>query len=174
MTDLCVEFGISRKTGHKIWDRYQRKGPGGLEDESKAPRRIANKTSAEVVQRLVELRKKHPSWGGRKLRDWLCEHEGSVKWPAPSTMTDIFRRNGLIDLEGWRSKRRRRPGVAWSMLRGAEGPNDVWCVDYKGQFRLGNREYCYPLTTSDLFSRFLLTLESLDATDGAARVRGGV
>jgi transposase InsO family protein len=166
MTDLCLEFGVSRKTGHKIWERYRRKGPSGLEDESRAPRRIANKTSPEVVQRLVELRKKHPTWGGQKLRDWLCANEGSGKWPAPSTMTDIFRRNGLIDLEGWRSRRRRKPGVAWSTLKGAEQPNDVWCVDYKGQFRLGNREYCYPLTTSDLFSRFLLTVEALDGTDG--------
>lgn len=166
MTDLCVEFGISRKTGHKIWERYRRKGLAGLEDESRAPRRIANQTRPEIVHRLVELRKKHPTWGGRKLRSWLCEHERSVEWPAPSTMTDIFRRNGLIDENSRRSRRRRKPGVAWSTLRGAEQPNDVWCVDYKGQFRLGNRQYCYPLTTSDLFSRFLLTLESLDSTDG--------
>jgi len=166
MTDLCLEFGVSRKTGHKIWDRYREKGPAGLADESRAPKRVANRTSAEIVQRLVELRKAHPTWGGRKLRDWLCQHEGTAKWPAPSTMTDIFRRNGLIDPEGSRSKRRRGPTVAWSTLKGATQPNDVWCVDYKGQFRLGNREYCYPLTTSDLFSRFLLTLESLDSTDG--------
>lgn len=165
MTDLCLEFGVSRKTGHKVWNRYRGKGVAGLEDESRAPRRIANRTSPEIVQRLVALRKKHPTWGGQKLRDWLCEHEGSVAWPAPSTMTDIFRRNGLIDAEGRRSLRRRKPGVPWSTLKGAEKPNDVWCVDYKGQFRLGNREYCYPLTTSDLYSRFLLTLESLDATD---------
>src|SRR5512133_1545181 len=69
MTDLCVEFGVSRKTGHKIWSRYERKGVIGLEDESRAPRRIANRTSAEMEQHLVELRKKHPTWGGRKLGD---------------------------------------------------------------------------------------------------------
>jgi len=166
MTDLCVEFGVSRKTGHKIWGRYERKGVVGLEDESRAPRRIANRTSAEMEQRLVELRKKHPTWGGRKLGDWLRQHEGAKKWPAASTMTDIFRRNGLIDPDGRRSlSRRRKAGVAWSTLREAVKPNDVWCVDYKGQFRLGNRQYCYPLTTSDLFSRFLLTVESLDGTD---------
>jgi putative transposase len=166
MTELCVEFGISRKTGHKIWSRYKRKGPTGLEDESRAPRRIANKTSAEIEQRLVALRKQHPTWGGRKMRDWLCEHEGSVPWPRPSTMTDILRRNGLIDPNGRRSQsHRRKPSVAWSTLKEPEGPNDVWCIDYKGQFRLGNRQYCYPLTTSDLFSRFLLTVESLDGTD---------
>ena len=142
MTDLCLEFGVSRKTGHKIWNRYRGKGVVGLEDESRAPRRSANRTSPEIVQRLVALRKQHPTWGGRKLRDWLCEHEGSVAWPAPSTMTDIFRRNGLIDAGGRRSLRRRKPGVPWSTLKGAEKPNDVWCVDYKGQFRLGNREYC--------------------------------
>lgn len=165
MTDLCLEFGVSRKTGHKIWGRYQSKGVSGLEDESRAPRRIANRTTPEVVERLVQLRKQHPTWGGRKMLDWLHTHEGAKAWPAASTMTDIFRRNGLIDVEGWRSKRRRKPGVAWSTLKGAEGPNDVWCVDYKGQFRLGNRQYCYPLTTSDLYSRFLLTLESLEGTD---------
>jgi transposase InsO family protein len=166
MTDLCLKFGISRKTGHKIWNRYEGKGLAGLEDESRAPRRIANRTRPEVEQRLVELRRKQPTWGGRKMLDWLREHEGSVAWPAPSTMTDIFRRNGLIDANGRRSQsHRRKPGVAWSTLREAEQPNDVWCIDYKGQFRLGNRQYCYPLTTSDLFSRFLLTVESLDSTD---------
>ena len=151
MTDLCGEFGVSRKTGHKIWDRYKQKGPAGLEDESRAPKRIANKTDPAIVERLVELRKKHPSWGGRKMRDWLCENEASTPWPAPSTMTDIFRRNGLLDPSGRRSlSHRRRPGTAWSTLKQAEQPNDVWCVDYKGQFRLGNHQYCYPLTTSDL------------------------
>jgi transposase InsO family protein len=166
MTDLCAEFGVSRKTGHKIWDRYNRKGPAGLEDESRAPRRIANRTSPAIVEKLVELRKKHPTWGGRKIRDWLVDNRVSGQWPAPSTMTEIFRRNGLIDPNGRRSlSQRRKPGMPWSNLAQAEQPNDVWCVDYKGQFRLGNREYCYPLTTSDLFSRFLLTVESLDGTD---------
>src|SRR5512141_2342916 len=95
MTDLCVEFGISRKTGHKIWSRYNREGPSGLEDASRAPKRVANKTTVETEQRLVALRRQHPTWGGRKMRDWLCEHEPSVQWPAPSTMTDVLRRNGL-------------------------------------------------------------------------------
>lgn len=163
MTDLCVEFGISRKTGHKIWTRYQGSGLWGLEDQSRAPKRIPHKTDGAIEQRLLDMRGLHPTWGGRKARDWLCEHEPGIAWPAPSTITDIYRRHGLLD-----ESRRRRPryrGPAWSSLRVAENPNDVWCTDYKGQFRLGNRQYCYPLTTSDLLSRLLLTLESLDGTD---------
>jgi putative transposase len=163
MTDLCLEFGISRKTGHKIWTRYQRTGPSGLEDASRAPRRIPHKTEPAIEQRVLEMRKLHPSWGGRKVNDWLREHEPEMCWPAPSTITDIFRRHGVL---GESRQRRPRPSrTAWSTLRVAEHPNDVWCVDYKGQFRLGNREYCYPLTASDLLSRYLLTLESLDGTD---------
>lgn len=163
MTDLCVEFGISRKTGHKIWARYQGSGVLGLEDQSRAPKRIPHKTDAAIEEGLLEIRSQHPTWGGRKARDWLVEHKPEISWPAPSTITGIYKRHGLI---GESRQRRPRPGrPAWSSLRVAENPNDVWCVDYKGQFRLGNREYCYPLTTSDLLSRYLLTVESLDGTD---------
>lgn len=163
MTDLCSEFGISRKTGHKIWSRYQGSGLVGLEDQSRAPKRIPHKTEPEIEKRLLEMRSQHPTWGGRKVRQYLSEHESGIGWPAPSTITDIYRRHGLLE-EG-RSLRPRYGRPAWSGLHVAENPNDVWCTDYKGQFRLGNSQYCYPLTTTDLLSRFLLTLESLDGTD---------
>ena len=132
MTDLCLEFGISRKTGHKIWSRYQGIGLMGLEDQSRAPKRIPHKTEPEIEKRLLEMRSLHPTWGGRKARQWLCEHESGIGWPAPSTITDIYRRHGLLD-----ESRRRRPryrGPAWSGLHLAESPNDVWCTDYKGSF----------------------------------------
>ena len=163
MTDLCLEFGISRKTGHKIWARYQEQGLAGLEDQSRARKRIAHRTDAATQAAVVEVRRAHTTWGGRKVRDWLRANQPEVRWPAPSTINDILKRHGLVKPGG---QRRRKPGPAGrGQLRTAELPNDVWCTDYKGQFRLGNREYCYPLTTSDLLSRYLVTLESLDGTD---------
>ena len=149
MTDLCVEFGISRKTGHKIWSRYQGSGLVGLDDQSRAPKRIPHKTEPQIEQRLLEMRNQHPTWGGRKVRQYLCEHESGIVWPAPSTITDIYRRHGLLE-EG-RCIRPRYRGPAWSGLHAAESPNDVWCTDYKGQFRLENGQYCYPLTTLPLW-----------------------
>jgi len=163
MTDLCLEFGISRKTGHKIWARYQERGLAGLEDRSRAPKRIAHRTDAAMQAAVVEVRRAHKTWGGRKVGDWLRTNQPEVRWPAPSTINDILKRHGLVEPGG---QLRRKPGPGGrGRLGTAELPNDVWCTDYKGQFRLGNREYCYPLTTSDLLSRYLVTLESLDGTD---------
>ena len=163
MTDLCLEFGISRKTGHKIWNRYQKLGVSGLEDQSRAPKRIAHRTDKAVQEAVVAMRREHPTWGGRTIRDRLRATQPGVRWPASSTVQDVLKRHGLVEP----GSRRRKTG--WTprggSLHSAQAPNDVWCTDYKGQFRLGNREYCYPLTTTDLLSRFIVTLEALDGTD---------
>jgi transposase InsO family protein len=163
MTELCQEFGISRKTGHKFWQRYKEKGVRGLEDESRAPKRVARRTPSEVEKVLVEARKKHPTWGGRKLKEVL-ESKQQVKLPSAGTIAAVLKRHGLVK----QRKRWRRPSTYVGALTQPQTPNEVWAVDYKGQFRLGNGRYCYPLTTSDLCSRYLLTTEALDSTDEAS------
>jgi transposase InsO family protein len=163
MTDLCQELGISRKTGYKFWERYQAQGLRGLEDASRAPKRVACKTSREVEQVLVRARKAHPHWGGRKLKAVLERNE-QTKLPSAGTIAAVLKRNGLVVAR----KRRRRPSAYEGALSQAEAPNEVWGVDYKGQFRLGNGQYCYPLTATDLCSRYLLTTEALDSTDEAS------
>jgi transposase InsO family protein len=163
MTELCQEFGISRKTGYKFWQRYQEQGARGLEDASRAPKRVARKTTGEMEQVLVEARKAHPSWGGRKLKDVLERNEG-VKLPSAGTIAAVLKRHGLVTGR----KRRRWPQRYGGALTQPQAPNEVWGVDYKGQFRLGNGQYCYPLTATDLCSRYLLTTEALEGTDDAS------
>jgi len=161
MTDLCREMGISRKTGYKFWQRFQKRGVRGLEDVSRAPKRVARKTASELEELLVQARQAHPHWGGRKLKTVLESGQPGLRLPSAGTIAAILKRRGLV------TARRRRARSQWpgAPLAQPQAPNDVWGVDYKGQFRLGNRRYCYPLTASDLFSRFLLSTEALDGTD---------
>jgi putative transposase len=161
MTDLCEEFGISRKTGYKFQDRYQRLGEPGLVDRSRAPKRVASKTTETVAQLLVATRREHNTWGGRKLKTVLeREHEG-LKLPSASTIALVLKRHGLVQ----KRRARHRSTTHHGPLTKPQDANDVWAADYKGQFRLGNHQYCYPLTATDLHSRFILAVEALDATD---------
>jgi transposase InsO family protein len=162
MTELCLEYGISRKTGYKFAERYAGGGVAALADASRAPKRIQNRTSAEVQAELVKARRRHPTWGGRKLRDWLMRRMPGVRWPAASTISDTLKRHGLIEPGGRRRSRVKREA---GPLRSAGAPNEVWCVDFKGQFRLGNGRYCYPLTITDLLSRYIVSIEGGESTE---------
>ena len=165
VVQLCREFGISRKTGDKFKQRFKRLGEAGLLDQSRAPKVIPHRTSPEVVKLLVEERKRHPSWGPKKLKAVL-EGRLHCELPAVSTIGDILERAGLVVK---RPKRRNGPPQP-TTLREALAPNDVWCIDYKGQFRLGNRSLCYPLTLTDQRSRFILGCEAMAAiSDEEAR-----
>jgi transposase InsO family protein len=161
MTDLCQEMGISRKTGYKFWQRYQKLGVRGLEDASRAPKRVARRTAEAVEQLLEKTRVKHPTWGGRKIKQVLGNANPGLQLPAGSTICAILRRRGLVQPR----RRRRQPERYNGALTQPQAPNHVWAADYKGQFRLGNGQYCYPLTATDLCSRFLLTTEALEGTD---------
>jgi putative transposase len=162
MSDLCREFGISRKTGYKLAQRFEQYSAIGLLDQRRVPERIPHRMSTDVAALLVELRKKHPTWGPKKLRAMFLREHPSVPAPAASTIGELLKKRGLISPE----KRRKRPLVDYSPLCHADAPNEVWCVDFKGQFRLGNGRYCYPLTITDAYSRMLLTCEALDDTRG--------
>jgi putative transposase len=162
MTDVCRELGISRKTGYKFLERFERLSVVGLVDESRAPRRIPHRTSSEVEELIVELRRKHSTWGPRKLLAFLEGKHPGIELPAHSTVAMILKRRGLVVPR----RRRSRPEVAYSPLCHAEQPNDVMCIDYKGQFRLGNGKLCYPLTITDAYSRFILACEAFASIDG--------
>lgn len=161
MTDLCVEYGISRKTGHKLKNRYEELGAAGLDDQSRAPKHIPHKTSPEVVKLVVAERLRHPTWGPRKLKEVLEQRLGHAL-PAASTLGSILIRAGLTER---RAQRRRHHAPPARRLMAADAPNDVWCVDYKGQFRLGDQTYCYPLTVTDQFSRYILACDGMSAID---------
>jgi transposase InsO family protein len=163
---LCAQVGISEKTGHKWLARFAAGGPIALGDRSHRPRVPAHALPAAVVAAVVALRARHPTWGARKLRAALAHREPGIDWPAPSTITALLKRHGLVP-----PRRRRPPGARAAWAHGAltpgRAPNDVWTADFKGEFRLARGPYCYPLTVTDLASRYVLALDALPSTAGA-------
>jgi transposase InsO family protein len=165
VAQLCREYGISRKTGDKFKQRFLHLGQVGLVDQSRAPKVIPHRTPPELVALIVAERRRHPTWGPKKVKQTLEDRLKRVL-PAPSTIGDILMREGLVQS---RPPRRCTPAQP-TALRQADAPNDVWCIDYKGQFRLGDRSLCYPLTLTDQRSRFILGCEAMTAiSDDAAR-----
>jgi putative transposase len=159
MAPLCREFGISRVTGYKIVNRYKEVGLDALYDRSRAPYRQANRLPYQVERTLLGIKKEHPSWGAPKIRDKLIRQYPMIKPPAISTVHAVLDRHGLV-----KRRRRRRYKAEGTPLKGARRPNGLWCADYKGEFLLGNKQYCYPLTISDYRSRYLLACEGLEST----------
>lgn len=162
MAELCERYGISRKTGYKWLSRYEAEGLEGLSEHSRAPRSIPHRTSKETEDALVELRKKRPSWGSRKLLKRLKCTRPDLALPAPSTVTSLLYRHGLVKPR----RKQRKPQHPGSKPLEAVAPNDVWTMDFKGEFLLGNRRYCYPLTVCDARTRFLLSCTGLSSTNG--------
>jgi putative transposase len=160
MTALCEEFGISRKTGYKIFERYQQIGVLGLSDRSRRPCRHANQLPLAVETLIVRLKKDRPTWGAPKIRERLRQRWPDIPCPAISTVHAVLDRHGLVR----HRRRRRRPRLAGTPLAAVSQPNGLWCADYKGEFLLRNQRYCYPLTITDYASRYLLACEALSTT----------
>lgn len=161
MSEVCRSFGISRKTGYKIYHRYKADGPLGLSDRSRRPVRYANQLPEAIERLIVETKQEKPHWGARKIRELLVRRlAGDVRIPAQSTVHAVLDRHGLVK----RARQRRRQKAQGTPLSQAHEPNDLWCVDFKGEFKLGNRHYCYPLTITDQTSRMILGCEALEST----------
>lgn len=160
MTDMCREFNISRKTGYKIFNRYKEHGLAALNDRSRRPVRYANQLPHQVESLIVSFKRNKPHWGARKIRELLVRRlAGDVRVPAKSTVHAVLDRHGLVKRRG----RTRRHATGTSLSPGTD-PNALWCTDFKGEFKLGNRGYCYPLTVTDHASRFVLLCEALEST----------
>jgi len=156
---LCREFGISRVTGHKIIDRYKESGMQAFTDRSRKPFRQANRLPFQIEKLIVQVKKEFPTWGAPKIRERIHTHYPDIALPAKSTVHAVLDRNGLVT-----KKRRRRTRLGGTPLSDAQLPNMLWCTDYKGEFMLGNKNYCYPLTITDYSSRFLICCEGLEST----------
>lgn len=160
ITELCDRYGISRKTAYKVIRRYQQEGPEGLRERSRRPHHCPHQTPTPVTDALVQLRHRHPKWGAKKLLKILRGRRPELALPARSTACDILDRHGLIPPE----RKRRRLGHPGKPTTTMERPNQTWAADFKGQFRMGNGQYCYPLTVTDGYSRYLLECRGLTTT----------
>jgi transposase InsO family protein len=160
MTEVCRAFGISRKTGYKIFSRYKEHGLEALTDRSRRPVRYANQLPSQVESLILTLKRDKPHWGARKIRELMVRRlDGDVRVPAKSTIHAVLHRHGRVKPLG-----RPRQHATGTPLSTGAAPNELWCADFKGEFRLGNGQYCYPLTVTDHASRYLLLCEALEST----------
>jgi putative transposase len=163
ISELSREYEISRKTAYKWIDRYEAEGAAGLVDRSRRPHHFSNATPDDLVQALIRKRQRFPDWGAKKLLKLLSKDQPDAKWPGRSTVCDILTRHNLV-----KQPRRRRaighPGKPSTIIT---APNQVWAADFKGQFKTRNGYYCYPLTVTDGFSRYLLGCQALGSTSCA-------
>src|SRR6476659_1112782 len=160
MSEVCRAFCISRKTGYKIFERYKEHGLEALTDRSRRPVRYANQLPWQIESLIVAAKRDKPHWGARKIRELLVRRlDGDIRVPAKSTIHAVLHRHGLVKIPG-----RPRHRATGTPLSTGAAPNDLWCADFKGEFKLGNGRYCFPLTVTDHASRYLLLCEALEAT----------
>lgn len=157
ITELSVIYGVSRKTIYKWIDRYEDRGLDGLKDLGRAPINHPNQTDEAIIDRLVQTKLQHMSWGPEKLLDFLNTQQPQIKWPAVCTAEKWLKRRGLVKN---RRLRKRTPAYSEPFLA-CDMPNKVWSADYKGQFKTGDDRWCYPLTITDNMSRYLILCKGL-------------
>ena len=162
ITELAERFSVSRQKLYKWLARHNADGIRGLADRSRAPLHIPHRTSNEVADAIIAFRRRFPHMGPRKIIARLTELHPDLGWPASSTAGDILRRANMVQ-----PRERRSPPVHPFRMRSEPAePNDLWTVDYKGHFRLGNHRYCYPLTVVDHVSRYLLACDAYPSNKG--------
>lgn len=158
-SEQCERFGISRQNGYKWLARYKEGGLDALADRSRRPHTNSRAIAPSVVQLVIELRSKRPTWGPRKLLAVLERDYPKIDFPVASTIGSILTTHGLAH-----TRRRRAPSVGYGpKLSEFTGPNAVWCADFKGHFRVGDG-VCHPLTIADGYSRYLLSCTALRRT----------
>ncbi len=153
-TELCQRYLISRKTGYKWIARYEHLDPAALPDRSRRPHSSPCQTDDALRRAICDARRHHPSWGAKKLLKLLQRKEPQTAWPSRWTICEILKREELV-----RQKTQRRkvghPGKPGCV---ATAPNELWCVDFKRQFKTRDGRYCYPLTVTDSYWRYLIRL----------------
>jgi transposase InsO family protein len=156
MTDLCIRFGISRKTAYKWLSRFNAFGLSGLIDQSRAPRHPNRLFNDEDIGAAIDLKLKYRTWGPKKVLAKLKRDYPKMTWPSPTRMYEIFKEHHLV------STRRLRTRVpATHPLGEVNDSNDVWVADFKGWFLTQDNKKCEPLTITDGYSRYLIKCEHL-------------
>jgi transposase InsO family protein len=157
VSELARKFNVSRKTIYKWTGRYDEKGITGLENLSTRPQNSPNQTDADIVNLILAEKKKRKYWGPKKIISRLEKDYPDKCFPAPSTAGELLKKNGLVKPR----RLRRRVSDYTAPLYEPQEPNDVWSIDYKGDFKTGDNKKCYPLTIVDNASRKLLSCQGL-------------
>jgi putative transposase len=164
--DLCAMYGISRQTGYNWIERYEQEGLADpmqgdwSADRSHVPHVVHNRTEERVEEALMQMRISHPTWGARKLINEVGLQQPLWVLPHESTVCDMLKRRGFVQSK----PRRRAVGHPGRPSLVVSAPGDCWSVDFKGHFRMGNNRYCYPLTVTDNYSRYLLACQAMSGT----------
>lgn len=158
VTDLCAQYGISRKTGYKWIARFEQTGIDGLNERSRRPEHNRTQTPYRIQQSLIELRQQFQTTpGAKKLQVLLAQRYPNEIIPSKSTIYNILNRAGLVQSR----RRKRRVSPYPQPFAPVHDVNELWSVDYKGQFKLRNGQWCYPLTVMDHQSRYLCACDAL-------------
>jgi transposase InsO family protein len=164
-SQLCERYGISRKTGYKWVERYQTEGIDGLEDRSRKPHTLPGEIPYAIRKAVIELRcQGRDPLGPKKIQVLLSQRFPDQAIPSKSSIYNVLKREGMLEPK----RRKRRVQATPNRPAGATQPNELWSADFKGQFKLGNGRWCYPLTVMDHASRYLLGCQGLDGTRFAA------
>lgn len=158
--ELCERYGVSRQTGYATLSRYAELGVDGLKDRSHAPVHCPHRISEGMRAVLLDARRAHPTWGPRKILAWLRPQHPEQVLPAASTVGDLYSRERLVE----RRPRRRKWSQPGRTRVAVNGANDLWTIDFKGEFRTRDGQRCYPLTIADGHTRFLLAVDALPST----------
>jgi transposase InsO family protein len=159
VTELARAFGVSRKTVYKWWGRYEAEGEAGLKERPRTPRFLPHQHGEDVRKLVLGLRKKHPRWGPRKLLALLKAEHPEKKLPGASTVSEWLKRAGM------NRPRKRGPRcypISATRRIVAKLPNELWCADFKGEFKTKDGKVCYPLTVTDAATRYLIACVALD------------
>lgn len=162
ITELSEVFGVSRPTVYEWTGRYTESGETGLLDRRPVARSCPHRTPTAIAEQIVAAKRKHPQWGPAKLIDLLRIEQPDTHWPSASTGGAILDREGLVG----RRRKRRQSGIRIARRMEASKSGEMMTVDHKGQFRMCNREYCFPVTINDPVSRYIYAVDGKRSTSG--------
>jgi|EndMetStandDraft_3_1072993.scaffolds.fasta_scaffold160879_1 putative transposase len=167
LTALCSRYSISRTCAYNLIKRYQEEGEAAFNERSHSRHTHPNQTSSELIQSILDTKQRFQIWGPVAIKAWLEKNCPKINWPAASTIGDILSRHGLVKP---RRFRKRVPPHTES-LKDATHANHIWSADYKGQFLMKNQRYCYPLTITDNYSRYLLCCDGFEEISGKKAIK---
>lgn len=161
MSEACRQFDVSRPTGYLWWERYKNKGPLGLVNVSSKRHDQANKTSQLKEDLIILLKAEYPYFGPKKIYAKLIERFPDIVWPKNTTINNLLKKNGLVKSR----KTRQRLAECNNNLQSSEGPNDIWCMDFKGWYMTKDHVKFDPFTITDHETRYLIRCNKLKKND---------